>query len=193
MEVIAAQQDPDQCPKSISSFAKTLTVRVAVEFASGRDNLSKTLLRKGLVQPLMFLLHAAWLNEVRSPGGRPSVSQVNFMLGGSTTFILTLASAMTGSSTSESYGSFHTFHRSSVLSPWFPPRLWFCFGLVFVCFCFCFCLFSLFLMETKGPLVRPRAKKIFWQPSKRLQKASLGDERSFSFNLQVRGSTKLNK
>ena len=33
MEVIATHQDPDQCRKSTSAFAKTLTVRVATYLA----------------------------------------------------------------------------------------------------------------------------------------------------------------
>ena len=51
MELIATQPDPDQCRKSISSFAKTLTVRVAMYLAK----LIASLLRPVLHHPCMTL------------------------------------------------------------------------------------------------------------------------------------------
>ena len=51
MELIATQQDPDQCRKSISSFAKTLTVRVAMYLAK----LIASLFRPVLYHPCMTL------------------------------------------------------------------------------------------------------------------------------------------
>ncbi len=51
MELIATQQDPGQCRKSISSFAKTLTVRVAMYLAK----LIASLFRPVLYHPCMTL------------------------------------------------------------------------------------------------------------------------------------------
>ena len=51
MEVIATHQDPDQCRKSISSFARTLTVRVAMYLAK----LIASLFRPVLYHPCMIL------------------------------------------------------------------------------------------------------------------------------------------
>ena len=51
MELIATQQDPGQCRKSISSFAKTLTVRVAMYLAK----LISSLFRPVLYHPCMTL------------------------------------------------------------------------------------------------------------------------------------------
>ena len=50
MEVIATHQDPDQCRKSTSAFAKTLTVRVATYLAE----LIASLLRPVLYHPHMI-------------------------------------------------------------------------------------------------------------------------------------------
>ena len=58
MEVIATHQDPDQCRKSTSAFAKTLTVRVAIYLAE---------LIASLLRPVLYHQHMIQFDDDPEP------------------------------------------------------------------------------------------------------------------------------